>query len=445
MGRQPAAGPWRNWGRTASATPARVATPADQGELVSAVRDAAAQGLRLRAVGGGHSFTPAAVTDGVHLHLDALHAVERVEPRGDGTTHFTVGAGIRLAALNIELARRGLGMRNLGDVDKQTIAGAIATGTHGTGVRLGGLATQVVGARLVTADGTVVETSREQQPELFELARLGLGTVGVLAAVTLEVVPAFRLEAREEPWPLDRVLAELDGPDGLVEGNDHFEFYWFPHTRRTLTKRNNRIPDDVHVPLPQVRAWVNDELLSNGLFQVVNEVATLVPPLTRPLNAVSARALSARRYTASSAEVFVSPRRVRFREMEYAVPRAALPAVLGEIDRWIESSRENVPFPVEVRFAAADDVWLSTAHGRETAYVAVHQYRRLPFRRYFEAVERIMAGVDGRPHWGKLNWLGADRFAQLYPRFADAQRVRLAADPDGVFANPYTDRVFGAR
>ena len=246
MGHPPTAAPWRNWARTAAATPQRVVYPADLDELVATVRSGG--GRRPAGAGGRAAGTlspPWRVTDGVHLHLDRLNAFERVAPQADGTTHVTVGAGIRLGALNAELAAHGLGMRNLGDIDKQSIAGAISTGTHGTGARLGGLATQVVGARIVTAKGDVLETSPTSNPELFELARLGLGSVGVLSAVTLEVVPAFRLEAVEEPWPLDRVLERLDGPDGLVEGNDHFEFYWFPHTRRALTKRNNRVPDEV--------------------------------------------------------------------------------------------------------------------------------------------------------------------------------------------------------
>src|SRR3954451_13476170 len=249
---------WPNWARTASPRPQRVVQPADQDELVETVRSGADEGLQVRAVGAGHSFTPVAASDGVHLHLDRLNAFERVVPQADGTTHVTVGAGIRLGALNAELAARGLGMRNLGDIDKQSIAGAVSTGTHGTGGRLGGLATQVVGARIVTAKGEVLETCTEQNPELFELARLGLGSAGVLSAVPLEVVPAFKLEAVEEPWHLDRVLEQLDGPDGLVEGNDHFEFYWFPHTRRTLTKRNNRVPDETARPLNPVRAWIDD-------------------------------------------------------------------------------------------------------------------------------------------------------------------------------------------
>src|SRR6478735_3096381 len=286
---------WRNWARTAAATPYRSDTPRDLQKLSATVERAASDGHRVRAVGGGHSFTPAAVTEGIHLHLDHLSGLESIERFDDGTAHVTVGAGTHLYALNALLAAHGLAMRNLGDIDKQTVAGAISTGTHGTGARLGGLATQVVGVRLVTATGEVLDLSRENQPEVFELARLGLGTVGILAAVTIEVVPAFRLEAVEEPWSLDDVL---DGLDELVDGNDHFEFYWFPHTRRALTKRNNRVADDVDAPLHPVRAWIDDELLANSLFGITNRLATLVPPATPAINNLAARALSARRFVA---------------------------------------------------------------------------------------------------------------------------------------------------
>ena len=432
---------WHNWARTETATPARLARPRDLDELAATVRDA--DGLRVRAVGAGHSFTGAAVTDGVQVHLDALSGIERVTPQPDGTAHVTVGAGTRLSDLNVALAERGLAMRNLGDIDRQTIAGAISTGTHGTGARLGGLASQVVGVRLVTAQGDVVEASPDERPDLFEVARLGLGSVGLLAALTLHVVPAFRLRAVEEPWSLDAVLERLTGADGLVEANDHFEFYWFPHTRRALTKRNNRVPDDDLEPLRPVRAWVDDELLSNAVFAVTNRLTATVRRLTPQVNAVAARALSARTYTAPSYEVFTSPRRVRFREMEYAIPRDAVSPALAEIERWLASTGELIPFPVEVRFAAPDDVWLSTGYQRESAYVAVHQYIGLPYVRYLRAVERIMAGLDGRPHWGKLHWLDADRLAQLYPRFADVRQVRATADPTGVFTNDYVDRVLG--
>ncbi|MCM0641189.1 D-arabinono-1,4-lactone oxidase [Cellulomonas wangsupingiae] len=431
---------WRNWARTQHAAPQRVAQPRDLGELVQEVASASATGRRLRAVGAGHSFTGAAVTDGVQIHLDHLASFERVVPRPDGTAHVTVGAGMRLTALNAGLAARGLAMRNLGDIDRQTVAGAISTGTHGTGARLGGLATQVVGCRVVTAAGDVVETSRAHDPGLFELARLGLGTAGVLAAVTLEVVPAFRLRAHEAPMPLP---ALLDGLDALVDDNEHFEFFWFPHTGNVLTKRNNRVDDDDDQPLPALRGLVDDELLSNGLFELTCRLAAARPAVVPRLNAVASRVLSARTYTGASSDVFVASRRVRFREMEYAVPRERVPDVLREVGTWLRGTREPVPFPLEVRFAAADDVWLSTAHGRATGYVAVHQYHRMPHRRYFDAVERIVAQVDGRPHWGKLHGLDHTRLAALYPRLADANRVRARADPTGTFRNDYVDQVLG--
>ncbi|HEY0118573.1 MAG TPA: D-arabinono-1,4-lactone oxidase [Cellulomonas sp.] len=429
---------WENWARTQRVTPRRVERPVDAGGVADAIRRAVSEGLTVRAVGSGHSFTGAAVADGVQLDLAGMCTLEGVVQQPDGRTFVTVGAGIRLADLSALLAARGLAMENMGDIDHQTLAGAISTGTHGTGAHLRGMAAQVVGVQLVTAAGEIVELG--PCDEAFELARLGLGSAGVLAAVTMAAVPAFRLEAREEPLPLDDVL---DGLDGLVETNDHFEFYWFCHTRQALTKRNNRVPDEVRRPLSAVRGWLDDELLSNGVFEVVNRVATAAPRAVRALNALSAHALGARTYTASSHDVFVSPRRVRFREMEYAVPRATVRGVLEEIDRWTRTHDAEVPFPVEVRFAAADDLWLSTATGRDTAYVAVHQYWRMPYEAYFAAVERIVAQVDGRPHWGKLHTLDADRLFDLYPRMGDVRRVRAALDPAALFSNAYVDRVLG--
>ena len=437
-------GVWRNWSGTADARAVRFWRPRDAGEVQRAVRWAARQGLRVRAVGGGHSFTDCAATDGVLLNLDRLDAVETVEPQPDGTSLVTVGAGIRLRALSAGLAARGLAMANLGDIDHQSIAGAISTGTHGTGLRVGGLATQVTGVRLVTADGEVREADAGRDPALFESARLGLGALGVLVAVTLRVVPAFTLRAREEARDLDEALDALEGPDGWVATTDHVDVYWFPFTRRALVKRNDRVDPAADVPgLSPVRRWVDDELLSNGVFELTNRLATAAPRAVPSINAIAARVLSDRTYAAPSAQVFVSPRRVVFREMEYAVPRAALRDVVGEVDAWLRRTREPVPFPVEIRFAAPDDVWLSTAYARATAYVAVHQYHRLPHARYFDAVEAIMATVDGRPHWGKLHGLGVERLSALYPRLADVRHVRAQVDPTARFANPYVDRVLG--
>jgi len=442
---------WTNWARNVSATPARQEQPTSEDELSDAVRRAVKEGHTVRAVGAGHSFMPAAATDGVQLNLDHLNALHRVERDPDtGHALITVGAGMRLHQLNRILAERGLAMQNLGDIDQQSIAGAISTGTHGTGARFGGLATRVRALTVVGPDGDVTSATPTERHDLFEASRLGLGATGVLSTVTIEAVPAFDLHAVEEPWPLDQVLEELDH---LVADNDHFEFYWFPTTRRALTLRNTRVDAGtsagsglghrVRKAAGAARSFLDEEVLSNGLFETVNRIATTLPTATPTLNAVSARALSARRYTAPSHDVFCTNRRVRFREMEFAVPRAAVVGVLGELDAWQRSTGENVPFPVEVRFAPADDVWLSTAYGRETAYVAVHQYWRLPYARYFDAAEQIFTAARGRPHWGKMHTRDADYLADQYRRFPDFCRAREAADPEGVFANPYTQRVFG--
>lgn len=432
---------WRNWSRTATAQPAHRLAPRDEDDVATAVRLARDKGLAVRAVGGGHSFTPAAATDGILLNLDRLDQVEHVEPLPDGGALVTVGAGIRLHALNAELAARGYAMENLGDIDRQSLAGAVSTGTHGTGARFGGLATQVEGVRLVGADGQVRQATAQSERELFEAARLSLGAVGVLTALTLRVVPAYALLAREEPFPLDEVLESIDE---WFATEDHVDVYWFPFTRRAMVKRNTRLPLDADGPrLSPARRWLDDELLSNTVFEGVNRLAATAPRFVPALNAVSARGLAARTYLAPSAEVFVTSRRVVFREMEYAVPRTALRGVLEEIDAWLRREREPVPFPLEVRCAAADEVWLSTAHGRDTAYVAVHQYHRMRHARYFEAAEAIFRAAGGRPHWGKMHSLDAATLAELYPRLADFQAVRAAADPEGIFENMYTRRVLG--
>src|SRR5699024_803975 len=411
-------------------------------KVAGLVRAEAERGGRVRVAGAGHSFSPAAATDGVLLHLDRLDELQWVGPAAaDGSRLVRVGAGIRLHALNRLLADQGLALENLGDIDAQTIAGAVSTGTHGTGARMRGLADQVHAVRMVDATGEVVEADRQHRSDLFEMARLGLGSVGVLTAVTLRCVPAFTLSAREEPRPLGQVLEALEDPDGPVWGNDHFEFYCFPYTDIALTKANNRDGD-----APAMSKWrrsIDDEVLSNGLCEVTIRLCTAVPALAPKVDKMAARALSARRYTAPSDGVFVTPRRVRFREMEYAIPCEAVVTALRAVNSWVRHTREAVPFPIEVRFAAGDDMWLSTAQGRQTAYVAVHQYHRLPYARYFRAVEDIMRGHEGRPHWGKMHRRKAEDLAPAYPQFADAQRVRAEVDPQGLFANEYTDRVFG--
>lgn len=432
---------WHNWSRTEHAQPHRIATPGTVEELAAIVADAAEQGLRVKAVGAGHSFTGAAVTDGVLVRLDRLTGIVSVSPTDPDGALVTVHAGTRLHDLNRALWDRGLALANLGDIDVQSVAGAFSTGTHGTGAAFGGLVTQVRALEIVLADGSVTRCSPTENAPLFEATRLGLGSLGIITKATLACVPAFALHAVEAPEHLDATLERLDEDRSRI---DHFEFYWFPHTRRVLTKRNTRLPGDTPIdPIHPVKGFVDDELLSNGMFGALNLLGTALPATIPTLNAISSRALSPREYTERSYRVYASPRRVRFREMEYAVPAEALPGVLADIDRWIEGSDFRVAFPIEVRFAAADDVWLSTANGRETAYVAVHQFHRRDHRDYFDAVETIARAVDGRPHWGKMH---ARTYADLRPTYTHLDEfvaVRDKYDPTRIFDNDYLRRVLG--
>jgi L-gulono-1,4-lactone dehydrogenase len=428
---------WTNWAGTFSAD-VTVQTPASVAELQQTVAAAAERGQRVKPIGAGHSFTSIGATDGIQLRLDRLAGVVRADRE---TGLVTVLAGTRLHALTETLWQLGLSMTNLGDIDVQTISGAISTGTHGTGLRFGGIATQVRGLELVLADGSTMTCSPDENPEVFAAARVGLGALGVIATVTLQCEPAFALAAAEAPASLDAVLDDLDEN---VVGNDHFEFYWFPHTRRVLTKRNNRVLSGTELrPVGRLRHWVDDEFLSNTVFDRVNRMTARRPALIPRTNAIASRLLGARDYIDRSHRVFATVRTVRFREMEYAVPRAAVPQVLAEIERYLARSGEQVGFPIEVRFAAADDIWLSTAHERESGYIAVHQYHRRGHEPYFRAVEAVAKDVGGRPHWGKIHYQDAESLRTRYPRLGEFVAVRDKLDPHRQFGNDYLTRVLG--
>jgi L-gulono-1,4-lactone dehydrogenase len=426
---------WTNWGRNQTCAPARIARPTSEDELVALVKDAAGREQRVKAVGAGHSFTSIACTDGVLVDLSGYG---RVLDHDAASGRVTVEAGIPLHRLSDELDARGLALENMGDIDQQSISGATQTATHGTGLRFGNLSSQVVGMRLVTADGSVLELSGERDPDTFRAAQVGLGALGLVSTVTLQCVPAFRLHAVEQPVPVDEVLADLDA---LVEQNDHYEFYWVPHTRWALTKRNRRT-DEPARPRPRAREWIDDMLLQNYAFGALCRVGRRWPSAI-PRLAKIIPSTGTVDYVDRSDRVFTSPRKVRFWEMEYAIPREAVPEALNRVRRLVDQVGMQISFPIEVRVVRGDDLWLSTAHGRDTGYIAVHVYRGTPYDAYFSGVERIMDGYGGRPHWGKLHFQTAETLAQRYPHWDDFLRVRSRLDPDQRFANPYLDRVIG--
>jgi L-gulono-1,4-lactone dehydrogenase len=429
---------WRNWAGTESAVAAQVVYPRDVTEIAKAVTGAAESGQTIRARGSGHSFTAVGAAHGVAIDLSQWTGITSVDT---ATGVVTVRSGTTLRALNAELDRFGLAMTNLGDIDAQTISGAISTGTHGTGAAFGGIATQVIGLELVLADGSMITCSASEHPDLFAAAKVGLGALGVISTVTLQTEPAFVLAADERPEPLEEVL---DALDHNCAANDHFEFYWFPYGDKALSKRNNRLPEGTApMPLGPVRRFYEYQVMENAALGTLCRMGRLMPRLVKPLNKLTSNVLSPRSYSDISHRVFVTSRSVHFVESEYAIPRESLGTVLAELRARVPALRDAVMLPVEIRVAAADDIWLSTAYQRDTAYIAIHQYVGMPFRAYFDLFESIAGAAGGRPHWGKMHTLDAATLRERYPRFDDFTDLVAKLDPDGRFANPYTQRVLG--
>src|SRR4051794_126019 len=392
---------WRNWSGSQRCSP-RIERPRTRQQVADVVAHAPGP---VRVTGAGHSFSGAAATDGTLLQLDAL---SRVLDADAASGLVRVETGIRLHALSAELHARGLAMPNLGDIDVQSLAGALNTGTHGTGARLPNLSGQVAALELVLADGS--ERTLDGG-DLLRAARVGLGALGVVVAVTLRCVPAFRLRAGDGPEPLADVLADVGA---RADAHDHFEFFTFPHSDVALTRANDRTDAPVREP-PAARAYVNDVLLDNRAFHAVNLLARRVPAAIPRLNRLASSVASRRERVGWSYSVFASPRLVRFEEMEYAVPREraadAVRAARGILER------HPVSFPVELRFSAGDDALLSPAHGRDSAFVAVHLFQGMDYEPAFREVEAALSALGGRPHWGKRSFLGATELAPRYPRW----------------------------
>jgi FAD-linked oxidoreductase len=414
-------------------------TPPDVGAVVAEVERARAAGTTVKMVGTGHSFTAIAAPEHTMLCPQGLTGIVAVDL--DAMT-VTALAGTRLKHFNAGLEALGLSLHNMGDIAEQTLAGAISTGTHGTGGVAAGLAAQVVGLELVTGTGEVLRATETDNADVLAVARVGLGALGVITKVTFRVEPLFLLEATEQPMRWDEALATFDE---MTAESHHVDMYWFPHSDRMLTKRNDRLDADLGEasPLPRLRGWLDDELLANKAFGALTAAANLAPRVIPPMNRVNARLLGARTYSDVAHKVFVADRDVVFREMEYAVPREAGLSALREARAALDASDLTVSFPVEIRVAPADDIPLSTASGRDSFYLAFHTHRRADHTAYFALMEPIMRAHGGRPHWGKVHTRQADGLAPLYPRFEEFLAMRERLDPDRVFANGYLRRVLG--
>lgn len=426
---------WRNWTGDQRCSPVEVVRPRDRDELATAITGAVSAGRAISVTGAGHSFTEAALTDGTMLDISALGGTINADP---ASGLVRVRAGAVLAELNEELHGLGLAMENLGDIDRQTIAGAISTGTHGTGAKLRNISAQVEAVELVGGDGGVHELDGST-PDLLRAARVGVGALGAISAVTLRCVPAFVLERIDSPQPREEVL---DSFAERAEANDHFELFTFPYADSALVLERNRV-EGAPRPRGRVASYLNDIVLENWALEALSAAGRWVPRAIPALSRLAAALASGGKTTDRSDRVFASERRVRFTEMEYGVPREHGPEAARRVVEWVRGNRYPVFFPIEMRVAAGDDALLSPSHERDTAYIAVHQYRGMAWRPYFEVVEEIMRDYGGRPHWGKRHFQTAETLAPLYPEWEKFRAARDELDPNRVFTNEYAARVLG--
>ena len=426
---------WRNWAGNQKANPLSIEAPKSVSELSAIVSRASGRGQKVKAVGSGHSFTSAAATNGRMIRLENLSGILHID---HASSQVTVGAGTRLSDLNMLLHTEGLALANLGDIAYQTVAGAISTSTHGTGKALTGLAGQVVAMKLINGQGEIIECSKSVNPHIFDVARVSVGALGIITEYTLQAVPSFRLRALEQPIRLDEVL---ENAHELASAHDHFEFFWIPHTKWALTKRNNRTEDELQ-PLPRVKGWIDKTFMENYAFGALCRVGRARPSLI-PRLATALPSSGSREYVDQSFKIFASPRIVRFYEMEHALPVDALVPALKEIRAMVDRKGYLLNFPVEVRFTKGDDVPLSTAYGRDSAYIAVHVYKGMECEPFFRDVEDILRAYDARPHWGKMHYRDAEELSKLYPRWDEFIALRNQLDPQRTFSNAYSDTVFG--
>lgn len=422
-----------NWSGDVKANPAEIRHPANEQALIALVKRAAHHGNKIRVLGAGHSFMPLCQTDDWLLSLENINGIKDVDSQ---SCQATVYGGTHIKEMGLMLHNHGLALANQGDVDAQAIAGAVSTGTHGSGVGLGSLATMVVEMKLVLADGETLTCSATQNVDIFKAAQVSMGMLGIITELRLQLVPSYKLHYHAYKTTTQNCLNDLE----RLKENRNFEFYYFPHTDSVQIRVMN--PTSEAAQPYKIGNYLTDMVLENGVFQLLSTASKYIPPTSIPLNKLIAAAASSAERKCWSHEAYPTPRLVRFHEMEYNIPAERFPEVFEEVQHTLKKQKIRTHFPIECRFVKQDDIWLSPAYARESAYIAVHQYQGMAYESYFKAMEAIFHRHGGRPHWGKLNYCKRDYLEQVYPKFEDFLQIRRQLDPKGMFLNGYLGGIF---
>jgi FAD-linked oxidoreductase len=427
---------WTNWAGNQICQPEEIARPTTEEEIVACVERASSSKSRIKAVGSGHSFTDIACGSGVMVSLEYHTGIEdhSLDP-----PQATIRAGTTIEAAGEALDAAGLAFSSLGDIGKQSLAGATATGTHGTSSLFGSISAQIRYIRMVDGKARLLELSEHQEPEIFRAAQVNLGALGIVTSIGFDLEPAFNLKTKEWPMGWDEALERIDE---LRSDNEHFEFFWFPHTETVLAKSHNRttkVPKEID---PR-KVWFYTVFMGNYVFDALCRIGRAFPAAVPAINRRIVNMENPSSRVLPGYRAFINERRVRFYEMEYAVPVEEAVNLLRRLKKAIDASGLKISFPVEVRFTPPELPWLSPGYRRDTAWIAVHTYKGVQPFQYFQMVEAFMREVGGRPHWGKMHFQTAETLKKVYPKWKAFQEVRRELDPDGLFSNPYLDRVLG--
>jgi FAD-linked oxidoreductase len=426
----------KNWAQNVRWNPNEVAFPSSQEEVQQLVQQAIENHRRIRLIGTGHSFTPLCSTAELLISLDNYQGIIEVDKM---TNQVRVKAGTKLWKLGALLFQEGLAMENLGDIDVQSIAGTISTGTHGTGTGFGSISTQVVALRFINGKGELVSCSPSEQPELFKAAQVSLGCLGIITEITLQCVPAYRLRLENKKEPIQEVLASLEE---RKKQHRNFEFYWIPHTETAWTKTSNIAENSEPDKLNFFNYWT-EYVLENYVFKLFCEYARWFPSQNELVSKITAASISNVAKVYQSHKVYATKRMVKFYEMEYSIPAECYQDVFKDIKKLLAAKKFRVHFPIENRWVRQDDIYMSPAYGRDAAYIACHVYNKKEYREYFDALEPIFKSYQGRPHWGKMHNFTKEDVVRSYPKFIDFLNFQKQQDPDKLFVNPYVQQLFG--
>eukprot|EP00842_Homolaphlyctis_polyrhiza_P001343 jgi/Hompol1/2209/HPOL_002862-RA len=429
---------FQNWAKTFGCKPALFVAAQTEDDVAAAIAHAKAQRLKVRAVGSGHSPSDLACTAGLMLSINALDRVINVDT---DRMQVTVEAGIKLEKLNDLLDRLGWAMPNLGSISEQTIAGAISTGTHGTGINFGVLATSIVELRLATSSGDFLTLSRSESPDLFLASLCSLGCLGIITRVTIQAVPAFRIKAEQFPISFSDMIKDFQSH---VKSADHVRFWWFPHTDNCIVWKGERTNEP---PAPIKTNWLKDTLLGVHLYEMSLFFSTLVPSLVPTINKryfdrFFSKSLST---TDKSFKVFNFDCLFSQYVTEWAIPWELAPKALERLKAFIEAHPEVVAHsPVEIRFVKGDDILLSMSEGHDTCFIGIIMYRPYGLdvtrETYWKGYESIMNDLGGRPHWAKAHQLTPAQLRQRYPKLEQFCAIRDQLDPSRLFTNDYIER-----